>query len=233
MSICVSDFRFGSRIDALSGRKGRRPLMFSVHRVPCSQHRACHSFLPLPPWRTACAPSTPTTLAGLRGCRGSPSCSSPPLWVASQAWRSHCHSAALVQARHQTPWVSLTACPPTAPVCSPTSTRRLFQECRPPSPAPRTYRAPHSCVAPRTVTCGEERASRLWGAKRWSTQCPWVSLSDFWPHRTLFHQTPLSQPRLAPCFFLFLIQLFRSKWENEWSNQALNVRWKKEVNATS
>lgn len=227
MSICVSDFRFGSRIDALSGRKGRRPLMFSVHRVPCSQHRACHSFLPLPPWRTACAPSTPTTLAGLRGWRGSPSCSSPPLWVASQAWRSHCHSAALVQARHQTPWVSLTACPPTAPVCSPTSTRRLFQECRPPSPALRTYRAPHSCVAPRTVTCGEERASRLWGAKRWSTQCPWVSLSDFWPHRTLFHQTPLSQPRLAPSFFLFLIQLFRSKWENEWSNQALNVRREK------
>lgn len=145
--------------------------MFSAPRGRCSQPQACHSSRPRPPWRTACAPSTPTTLAGPRGCRGSPSCSSRRPWVASLAC-SPCHNAAWVQDRHQTRWVSPTACPPTAPVCSPTSTSRISPECRHLSPAPRTYRAPRSCVVPRTVTCGEGQASRHCGAKRWSTQCP-------------------------------------------------------------
>lgn len=134
---CLSARRFGSRTDAPSGRRGRRPPMCSAPRGRCCQHRACHSSLPRPPWRTACAPSTPTTLAGPRGCRECPSCSSRRPLVVSQACRD-CHSAVWVRARHQTPWVSPTACPPTAPVCSPTSTSRLSPECRPLSPAPRT-----------------------------------------------------------------------------------------------
>lgn len=182
--------------------------MFSAPRGRCSQHRACHSSLPRPPWRTACALSTPTTLAGPRGCRGSPSCSCRPPWVASRAWRSLCHSAAWARARHQTPWVSPTACHPTAPVCSPTSTRRLSPECRPLSPAPRTYRAPRSCVVPRTVTCGEGQASRHCGAKRWSTQCPWVSLSDFFQKQPATAPplllSPPSQPHPAALFSVFI-----------------------------
>lgn len=180
--------------------------MFSAPRGRCSLHRACHSSLPRPPWRTACAPSTPTTLAGPRGCRASPSCSSHQPWVANRAWRSLCHSAAWAQARHQIPWGSPMACPPTAPVCSLTSTRRLSPECRPLSPAPRTYRALLSCVVPRTVTCGEGQASRHCGAKRWSTQCPWVSLSDFTktPHHTpplLLNPSPSRTVRLFFCFY--------------------------------
>lgn len=204
VSLFLSACRFGSRTDALSGRKGRRLPMFSAPRGRCSQHRACLSSLPRPPWRTACAPSTPTTLAGPRGCRGSPSCSSRRPWVASRACHNPCHSAVWVQA-HQIPWVSLTACPPTAPVCSPTSTSRISPECRPLSPAPRTYRAPRSCVLPRTVTCGEGQASRHCGAKRWSTQCPWVSLSDFskTPHHTPLLLSPSPSPtlRLFFCFY--------------------------------
>lgn len=169
---CLSSCRFGFRTDALNGRKGRRPPMFSARRGRFSQHRACPSFLLRPPWRTACAPSTPTTPAGPRGCRGCPSFSSRRPSVVSRECHSRCHSAVLVQAHRQTPWVSPTASPPTAPVYSPISTSRLSPECRPLSPAPRTYRAPRSCVVPRTVTCGEGQASRHCGAKRWSTQCP-------------------------------------------------------------
>lgn len=146
--------------------------MFSAPRGLSSPRRACLSSPPRPLWRTACAPSTPTTLAGPQGCRGCPSCSSLQLSVVSRACTSHCHSAVWVQARHRIPWVSPTACPPMVPVCSPTSTSRLSPECRPLSLAQRTYRAPRSCVAPRTVTCGEGQASRHCGAKRWSTQCP-------------------------------------------------------------
>lgn len=134
----LSSCRFGFRIDAPNGRKGRRPPMFSAPQGRCSQHRACHSSLPRPPWRTACAPSTPTTLAGLRGCPVCPSCSSRRPLVVSRACLSPCHNAVLVQAHHQTLWVCPTASHPTAPVCSPTSTSRLSPECRPLSPALRT-----------------------------------------------------------------------------------------------
>lgn len=183
--------------------------MFSAPRGRCSQHRACHSSLPRPPWRIACAPSTPTTLAGPQGCRGSPSCSSRRPWVASRACHSPCHSAVWAPAHHQIPWVSPTAFPPTAPVCSPTSTSRISPECRPLYPAPRTYRAPRSCVVPRTVTCGEGQASRHCGAKRWSTQCPWVSLSDFSKKKKTPHYSApnsLSQPHPS-ALFLFLFPL--------------------------
>lgn len=165
--------------------------MFFVPLGRCSQHRACHNSLPRPPWRTACVPSTPTTLAGPRGCRECPSFNSRRPLVASQACHNHCHSAVLVQAHHQIPWVSPTASPPMALVYSPTSTSHLSPECRPLSPGPRTYRAPRSCVVPRTVTCGEGQASRHCGAKRWSTQCPWVSLNDF-------EQMPPAPPQKTP-----------------------------------
>lgn len=146
--------------------------MCSAPRGRCSQHPVCHSSLPRPPWRTACALSTPTTHVGPRVCRACRSSSSRPPWVVSPVWPSLCHSAVWVQARRQTQWVSPTACLPTAPVFSPISTSRLSLECRPLSPGPRTYRVPRSCVVPRTVTCGEGQASRRCGAKRWSTQCP-------------------------------------------------------------
>lgn len=170
--------RFGFRTDAPNGRRGRRQPTSSAHRARCSRPRACHSSPPRPPWRTASARSTPTTRAGQRGCRGSPSFSSRRPWAASPAWRSRCHSAVWVRAPRRTQWVCQTGCPPTVRGCSLTSTSRLSRGCRPLCPVPRTYQAPRSCVAPRTVTCGEGQASRLWGAKRWSTQCPWVSLSD-------------------------------------------------------
>lgn len=192
----VSARRCGSRTDAPSGRKGRRPPMCSAPRGRCCPRRACPSSLPRPPWRTACAPSTPTTLAGPRECRGCLSCSSRRPSAVSRACHSRCHSATLARARRPTPWVSPTASRPTAPVYSPTSTSRLSPECRPHSPAPRTYRAPPSCVAPRTVTCGEGQASHHCGAKRWSTQCPWVSLSDFL--NTSLLPSPPNSPRPGP-----------------------------------
>lgn len=172
--------RFGSRTDALSGRKGRRPPTFSAPRGPCFQPQVYHSSPLRPPWRTACAPFTPTTPAGLPECQGCPSFSSRRPLAVSRACHSRCHSAVSVRARHQTPWDSQTACPPMVRACSPTSTNHISLECRPLSPAPRTYLAPRSCVVPRTVTCGEGQALRRCGAKHWSTQCLWASLSDFW-----------------------------------------------------
>lgn len=185
--------------------------MFSAPRGPCSQHRVYRSSPPRPPWRTACAPFTLTTPAGLPECRGCPSCSSRRPSAVSRACHSRCHSAVSVQARHQTPWDSPTAWPPTVRACSPTSTNHISPECRPLSPAPRTYLAPRSCVVPRTVTCGEGQASRHCGAKHWSIQCPWASLSDFWitsPPPPL-----LNPPKLRVCLFWTpIFQIKTRKW---------------------
>ena len=167
---CVWKNRSGSRTDAPSGRRGRRLPMSSAPRERCFPHTACSSSPPRQPWRTACVPSMPTIRVGPRGCPGCPSCSSRHRLVASPACRSPCHSAAS-DPDPPTQWAFPTACPPTAPGCSPTSTRRIFQECRPLFRDPTTG-APRSCVAPRTVICGEGQASRLFDARRWSTQFP-------------------------------------------------------------
>lgn len=164
--------RCGSRTAVPSGRSVRRPPTCSAPLALCYQRTACLSSLLRLPWRTACAPSTPTTPTGPRGCTGCPSSSSPRPLAASRRWPSPFPSAASGPARSTTPWACPTAFPPMAQACSPTSTSPRSPGCPPPSPVQRTCQVRHSCVALRTVTCGEGQALPHCDAKRSSTQCP-------------------------------------------------------------
>lgn len=167
----VSVRRSGSRTDAPSGRSARRPPTCSERRGRCCPRTTACPSSRRRPWATASAPSTPTTPAGpRRGCPACLSCSCRPPWAASRPWRSPCPSAASARGRRPTPWVCQT-CRPTGPGCSRTCTSPRFPGwSRRLSPAPPTWPARLSCVAPRTVTSGEGRASRRCVAKRWSTQ---------------------------------------------------------------
>lgn len=139
------------------------------------------------PWATASALSTPTTPAGpRRRCPACLSCSYRRLWAASRPWRSPCLSAASAPGRRPTPWVYPT-CRRTDPACSHTSTSPLSLGWYPhPCRVRLMWPARLSSVVPRTVTSGEGQASPRCGAKRWSTQYPWVSPSDESQREVLF-----------------------------------------------
>lgn len=169
--LCIS-CRSGFKTDAPSGRSGRRPPTYSARLARCCRRRVCTSSQLRLRWRIVCARFTPMTRAGPRACRACPSCSCRRHLAANPQWHSLCPSVVWALGPHRIPWACPTAYRQTAPACSPTSTSRLSPGCRRLSPAPRTSRAHPSCVAPRTVTCGEGRASRHCGAKPWSTQCP-------------------------------------------------------------
>ena len=136
-----------------------------------SPHMACLSSRPRPQWRTASVPFTPTTPVGPPGCTGCPSCSCLRPWAANRPWHSPSPSAALGPVHHTTQWAFPTACPPTAPECSPIFTSRLLLECPPHSPGPQMYRARPSSVVLRKMMFGEGPALQRCDAKRSSTQC--------------------------------------------------------------
>lgn len=175
--------RFGSRIDALNGRRERRPQTFSELRAPCCPLTACLSSLlqrlQQQRWATASALSMPTIPAGpLPECPACLSCNFLPLWAGNRPWPNPCRSAAWELVRRPTPWAFPT-CRPTAQGSSHTCISphsRVW--CRLPSPGLQMWPARPSFVAHQTVTSGEGQASPRCAAKRWSTQSPWVSPNE-------------------------------------------------------
>lgn len=153
--------------------------MFSGRRAHCCQRTVCLSFRLRPRlrWATVSALFMPTTLAGPRlGCQGSHSCKYRLRWADSRRWHSPCPSAVSERARHQTPWVFPAAYRQTVPVFSRTYISPRFPGwCPLPYRVQRMWPALLSCVAPRTVTCGEGLVSLPCAVKHLSTPFQWVS----------------------------------------------------------
>lgn len=172
--------RFGSRIDAPSGRNARRP-------QTCSARLALY-FLLITVYRsflrqqltTACARFTQTIRAGLQpGCRVSLSSNFLRRSAASLQWRSHCRSAAWgARARRRlVPWGSPTWRQTARPCSRITYISPRFRAWCPRHSLARQVRVPPRNFAARhrqIMTCGAARASRHCAAKRSSTQSQWV-----------------------------------------------------------
>lgn len=170
-------FRYGFRIDVQNGRSARRQPTFFGRRALCYQHTVCLSFRLRLRWATVSALFMPTTLAGPRlGCLEFHSCRYRLRWADSRRWHSPCPSAVSELAPHQTPWAFPAAYRQMVPVFNRICINPHFLGwCPRPSRVQRMWPAHLSCVAPRTVMCGEGLVLPPCAVKHLSTPFQWVS----------------------------------------------------------